>query len=41
MIADFLADAKRVTSGPYAEIRVCKDYSYIRKVLAAGTGARG
>jgi halogenation protein CepH len=31
MIADFLADAKRVTSGPYGEIRVRKDYSYIQE----------
>jgi halogenation protein CepH len=31
MIADFLADAERVTSGPYGEIRVRKDYSYIQE----------
>lgn len=31
MIADFLADATRVTSGPYGEIRVRKDYSYIQE----------
>lgn len=31
MIADFLADAKRVTSGPYSEVRVRKDYSYIQE----------
>ena len=31
MIADFLADAKRVTSGPYGQIRVRKDYSYIQE----------
>lgn len=31
MIADFLADAKRVTSGPYGEVRVRKDYSYIQE----------
>jgi halogenation protein CepH len=31
MIADFLSDAKRVTSGPYGEIRVRKDYSYIQE----------
>ncbi len=29
MIADYLADATRVRSGPYGEIRVRKDYSYI------------
>lgn len=28
LIADYLADARRVTSGPYGEIRVRKDYSY-------------
>jgi halogenation protein CepH len=31
MIADFLSGAKRVTSGPYGEIRVRKDYSYIQE----------
>lgn len=31
MIADYLADAERVTSGPYGEIRVRKDYSYIQE----------
>ncbi|WP_331734400.1 tryptophan 7-halogenase [Streptomyces sp. NBC_00887] len=31
MIADFLSDAQRVTSGPYGEIRVRKDYSYIQE----------
>jgi halogenation protein CepH len=31
MIADFLADAERVTDGPYGEIRVRKDYSYIQE----------
>jgi halogenation protein CepH len=31
MIADFLADAQRVTSGPYGEVRVRKDYSYIQE----------
>jgi halogenation protein CepH len=31
MIADFLSDAERVTSGPYGEIRVRKDYSYIQE----------
>jgi halogenation protein CepH len=28
MISDFLSDARRVTEGPYGEIRVRKDYSY-------------
>lgn len=28
LIADFLADARRVESGPYGEIRIRKDYSY-------------
>ncbi len=31
MIAEYLADAERVTSGPYGEIRVRKDYSYIQE----------
>ncbi|MFC8849265.1 MULTISPECIES: tryptophan 7-halogenase [unclassified Micromonospora] len=31
MIADFLSDAERVTDGPYGEIRVRKDYSYIQE----------
>lgn len=31
MIADFLADAERVTEGPYGEIRVRKDYSYVQE----------
>jgi halogenation protein CepH len=31
MIADFLSDAQRVTSGPYGEIRVRKDYSFIQE----------
>jgi len=31
MIADYLADARRVTEGPYGEIRVRKDYSYIQE----------
>ena len=31
MIADYLADAERVTSGPYGEVRVRKDYSYIQE----------
>lgn len=30
LIADFLANAKRVKQGPYGEIRVRKDYSYIK-----------
>ncbi|SEG68580.1 halogenation protein CepH [Actinacidiphila yanglinensis] len=28
MISDFLTDARRVTEGPYGEVRVRKDYSY-------------
>ncbi|KDA41639.1 tryptophan 7-halogenase [Frankia sp. BMG5.23] len=28
LIKEYLADAKRVTSGPYGELRVRKDYSY-------------
>ncbi|MFE0174971.1 tryptophan 7-halogenase [Streptomyces sp. NPDC059002] len=28
MISDFLSDARRVTEGPYGEVRVRKDYSY-------------
>ena len=31
LIADYLADAERVTSGPYGEVRVRKDYSYIQE----------
>jgi halogenation protein CepH len=31
MIAEYLADARRVTTGPYGEIRVRKDYSYIQE----------
>ncbi|MEU8415896.1 tryptophan 7-halogenase [Amycolatopsis japonica] len=31
LIADYLADAQRVTSGPYGEVRVRKDYSYIQE----------
>ncbi len=31
LIADYLAGARRVTTGPYGEIRVRKDYSYIRE----------
>ncbi|MFC5183292.1 tryptophan 7-halogenase [Actinomadura harenae] len=30
MIAEFLADAERVTEGPYGKVRVRKDYSYIQ-----------
>ncbi|TDC40387.1 FAD-dependent oxidoreductase [Micromonospora sp. 15K316] len=30
MIAEYLAEATRVTSGPYGEVRIRKDYSYIR-----------
>nr|ACL80153.1 halogenase [Catenulispora yoronensis] len=28
LIADYLSDARRVTTGPYGEIRIRKDYSY-------------
>jgi halogenation protein CepH len=31
LIADYLADAQRVTTGPYGQIRVRKDYSYIQE----------
>ncbi|HEX6871530.1 MAG TPA: tryptophan 7-halogenase [Micromonosporaceae bacterium] len=31
MIAEYLVDARRVTTGPYGEIRVRKDYSYIQE----------
>jgi halogenation protein CepH len=31
LIAEYLADAHRVTSGPYGEVRVRKDYSYIQE----------
>ncbi|TCB96760.1 FAD-dependent oxidoreductase [Micromonospora zingiberis] len=31
LIAEYLADARRVTEGPYGEIRVRKDYSYIQE----------
>jgi halogenation protein CepH len=31
LIAEYLAGASRVTSGPYGEIRVRKDYSYIQE----------
>ena len=31
LIADYLVDAERVTSGPYGEVRVRKDYSYIQE----------
>ena len=31
LIAEYLADAERVTSGPYGEVRVRKDYSYIQE----------
>jgi halogenation protein CepH len=31
LIADYLSDAERVTSGPYGEVRVRKDYSYIQE----------
>lgn len=30
LIAEYLADARRVETGPYGEIRVRKDYSYIQ-----------
>ncbi|GAA3762412.1 NAD(P)/FAD-dependent oxidoreductase [Streptomyces tremellae] len=31
LIAGFLADAERVTEGPYGEVRIRKDYSYIQE----------
>lgn len=31
LVAEMLADAQRVTSGPYGEVRVRKDYSYIQE----------
>jgi halogenation protein CepH len=31
LIAEYLADANRVTTGPYGEIRVRKDYSYLQE----------
>lgn len=31
LIADYLSDARRVVTGPYGEIRVRKDYSYIQE----------
>ncbi|MEV7427875.1 tryptophan 7-halogenase [Streptomyces sp. NPDC091212] len=31
LIADYLSDAERVTEGPYGEVRVRKDYSYIQE----------
>ncbi|MFH8983980.1 tryptophan 7-halogenase [Streptomyces varsoviensis] len=31
LIAEYLADARRVTTGPYGEIRVRKDYSYCQE----------
>lgn len=31
LIADLLTDAERVTSGPYGEVRVRKDYSYLQE----------
>ncbi|WP_371495142.1 tryptophan 7-halogenase [Kitasatospora sp. NBC_00374] len=31
LVADMLSDARRVTEGPYGEIRVRKDYSYIQE----------
>ncbi|MER5337025.1 tryptophan 7-halogenase [Micromonospora sp. NPDC002717] len=34
MIADYLADATRVESGPYGEVRVRKDYSYINDTFS-------
>ncbi|MET9567349.1 FAD-dependent oxidoreductase [Streptomyces tauricus] len=29
VVSDYLSDARRVTSGPYGEVRVRKDYSYL------------
>lgn len=31
LIAEYLSDARRVTTGPYGEVRVRKDYSYINE----------
>jgi FAD-dependent halogenase len=31
LISEYLSDARRVTSGPYGEVRVRKDYSYIQE----------
>lgn len=31
LIADYLSEAERVTEGPYGEVRVRKDYSYIQE----------
>jgi halogenation protein CepH len=31
MIAEYLADAHRVTEGPYGEVRIRKDYSYVQE----------
>ncbi|HEV2376106.1 MAG TPA: tryptophan 7-halogenase [Streptosporangiaceae bacterium] len=31
MVAEYLAGARRVTSGPYGQVRVRKDYSYIQE----------
>lgn len=33
MIADYLSGARRVTEGPYGEIRTRKDYSYIKEAF--------
>lgn len=34
LIAEYLADARRVTSGPYGELRIRRDYSYCNERLA-------
>ncbi|MDP9870295.1 MULTISPECIES: tryptophan 7-halogenase [Streptosporangium] len=33
LIAEYLADAQRVTDGPYGEIRIRKDYSYSKEAF--------
>jgi FAD-dependent halogenase len=33
LISDYLSDAHRVTSGPYGEVRVRKDYSYCKSAF--------
>ncbi|MEW2452189.1 tryptophan 7-halogenase [Streptomyces parvulus] len=33
LVSEYLAEAERVTDGPYGEVRVRKDYSYLRDVF--------
>lgn len=33
LISDYLSDAERVTEGPYGEVRVRKDYSYLHETF--------